>query len=122
MTRQIETWFVPGKLPGAAAEARKALSKLAGKVNVHLAMEDRALYPRLKAHPDKTLRQTAEAFDSEMSQISAVFSAYDRKWSEGAIRADAAGFVRETKDIFAALGKRIERENTILYPMVDTAA
>lgn len=122
VVKQIEAYLAPGKLPAGAPEARKLLSTLVGKVGIHLSMEDQVLYPRLKAHADKDLRETAERFDAEMSQIKAAFLAYNGKWQEQAIKADAAGFAAATKSIFAALANRIQRENTVLYPLADKAA
>jgi hemerythrin-like domain-containing protein len=119
---QIEACLAPGKLPAAAAAVRSALSTLAGKLSIHLSMEDQSLYPRLKAHADKELRETAAKFDTEMSSIKAAFLAYNRKWSEQAIKNDPAGFAGETKQIFAALASRIQRENNVLYPLADKAA
>ena len=37
-------------------------------------------------------------------------------------RADAAGFIAETEGLFAALGQRVQRENTELYTLVDAVA
>lgn len=38
---------------------------------------------------------------------------------EEAIRANAAGFAAETRSLFGALGQRIKRENTELYPLLE---
>jgi hemerythrin-like domain-containing protein len=98
---------------------RALLSSLAGKLGVHLAMEDKALYPRLAedgAPPDAAL---AAAFMQEMGGLGAAFAAYNRNWPAPAIAADPAGFARETRAVFAALARRIERENRQLYPIAD---
>lgn len=44
------------RLPGAATDVRAQLNSLAAKVNIHLAIEDEALYPRLRAHPDARIQ------------------------------------------------------------------
>jgi hemerythrin HHE cation binding domain-containing protein len=109
------------KLPGAIGDVRAHLTALAGKVNLHLALEDEALYPRLRAHPDAKVQSVAKKFTEEMSGIKAAFQKYIATWSDVAIRGDAAGFVAATKGLFAALGQRIQRENTELYPLLDKA-
>ena len=109
------------KLPDAAADVRTELTALAAKVNVHLAMEDDALYPRLHAHADPKVRNLAKKFTDEMSGIKAAFQKYIQTWNEPAIRRDATGFVAATKGLFAALAQRIQRENTELYPLLDKA-
>jgi iron-sulfur cluster repair protein YtfE (RIC family) len=109
------------RLPDAAAEVRAQLTALAAKVNVHLAMEDEALYPRLQGHADPKVRSLAKKFTEEMSGIKAAFQKYVQTWNEPAIRSDAAGFVAATKGLFAALARRIQRENNELYPLLDNA-
>jgi hemerythrin-like domain-containing protein len=102
-------------------DARKVpqlLSTLAGKLTVHLAMEDNALYPSLLK--DDQLRPLAEEFMGEMGGISATFKEYVRKWPDaGTIEARAAEFIEETKRVFDVLHERITREDQELYPMVD---
>jgi iron-sulfur cluster repair protein YtfE (RIC family) len=110
------------KLPDAAAQVRTELTALAAKVNVHLAMEDEALYPRLLAHTDPKVRNLAKKFTDEMSGIKAAFHKYIATWTEQAIRGDAKSFVAASKSLFAALAQRIQRENTELYPLLDKSA
>ena len=108
----------------AKAEApvlRGLLSNLAGKLNFHLAMEDKALYPRILKHNGKA-QVLATKFMDEMGDLGATFMAYNNKWQATAIRNDPAGFAAETRKVFTALGKRIARENAELYPLADTIA
>lgn len=98
---------------------RSLLSALSGKLTLHLAMEDKALYPRLAEAQGEEARALAKAFQSEMGGLAQAFAAYNQKWQATAIGADPAGFAKETQDVFAALGKRIGRENKELYPLAD---
>jgi hypothetical protein len=116
---EIVAYFAPGRLPEAAGAARAALDRLAKKLTVHLALEDGALYPRLKAHHDTALRQAAETFSNEMSGIKTAFRSYNYKWGEAEIGDDAERFIVESGRLFAVLGKRIERENAVLYALYD---
>ena len=104
------------------AVVRKLLSALAGKVNFHLAMEDQALYPRLLESRDASVKTRAGKFKDEMGGLGKVFTDYNNKWQVSAIRGDIAGFTSETRKVFGALAKRIERENAELYPLADNAA
>jgi hypothetical protein len=97
---------------------RTALSALAGKLNFHLAMEDKALYPRLMKS-DGAAQGVAKKFMDEMGGLAEVFQTYNNKWQVTAIRNDFAAFAAETHKVFAALGKRIARENAELYPLAD---
>jgi len=109
----------------AKAEAqvlRGVLSNLAGKLNFHLAMEDKALYPRILKQEGKAAQALATKFMDEMGGLGEVFLAYNSKWQASAIRNDPAGFAAETRKVFTALGKRIARENAELYPLADKVA
>ena len=101
------------------ASVRGDLSRLAGKLMVHLSMEDKVMYPRLSEHADASLRATADSFASEMGGIAGAFTAYSAKWTASAIKADMAGFGKETRAVMEVLLGRIQRENTTLYPLVD---
>jgi hypothetical protein len=101
---------------------RKQLSNLAGKVNLHLAMEDQALYPRLQERTGTPSAALASRFQKEMGGLAAVFTAYNAKWQAAAIRADLPAFTNETRKVFGALAHRITRETTELYPLADQAA
>ncbi len=108
------------ELSNDASEVRRLLSKLLGKLNVHLSMEDKSLYPKLLDHPDERVKVMAKRFMDEMGGIGKVVTAYREKWpSPLHIQKDPSTFIRETKGIFDALGKRIEKENNELYKTVD---
>jgi hypothetical protein len=105
---------------GSADKIRSLLSKLAGLVNLHLAMEDKALYPTLLAHRDASVANTARRFSDEMGSVAAAFVGYINAWPNGAaIKADPVRFTTESKAIFNALSKRIHRENVELYVLLD---
>lgn len=122
MVRRIESMLEPQKLASAAAEVRGLLSTLMGKLSLHLAMEDNSLYPRMEKSNDASVREVAKKFINEMSGVKPALEDFGRKWSESAIRADAAAFCSETKRLFAILSDRIKRENAELYPLADEMA
>lgn len=95
---------------------RRSLSRLMGKLGVHLAIEDDYLYPRLKDHANAVVRNTAIRFEAEMSGLKPAFQAFKEKWTSEAISLDPGLFRTELGALFAALGHRVERENSLLYP------
>ena len=102
-----------------ASALRMLLSNLAGKLNFHLAVEDKSLYPRMMEMKDSEANALATKFMNEMGGLGQAFTAYNSKWTLSAIRADGAGFANETRTVFAALTQRIARENRELYPLAD---
>jgi len=101
-----------------AKATRRTLSELAGALRVHLAMEDRSLYPALAKHTDATIRGTATRFQKEMGGLSDALQDYSQRWTSTAIAGDWAGFRSETRAIVRALDERIRREERELYPLL----
>ena len=110
----------PQSLGENAQSARQTLSSLLGKLNVHLSMEDKSLYPQLLSDSDHKIKLTAENFVSEMGDIGKVLTEYKTKWASALpIQENPADFITETEGILSALGDRISRENNELYPLLD---
>ncbi len=108
------------ELSNDASEVRSLLSKLLGKLSVHLSMEDKVLYPKLLRHSDERVKSMAKRFIDEMGSIGQAVKAYKKKWPSALqIQKDPSDFIEQTKGIFDALVKRIERENNELYKVVD---
>lgn len=97
------------------------LSQFASKLNMHLTMEDKALYPKLMASSNPKISQTAKEFMTEMGGIKQVVEKYIASWSLAKnISADPQKFIDESKGIITALKTRIEKENNNLYPLADS--
>lgn len=120
LVKQITHRLDPATLPQNAAEVRSTLSALAGKLVVHLSMEDKNLYPVMINSNDENAKKTAQSYMDEMGTLAASFKEYTQKWpSPQAIQNDPAGFCTETKAVFQAIGQRIGREESTLYPLAD---
>lgn len=103
-----------------AETIRQNLMKLMGKVKIHLAQEDKSLYPNAVASNNKNAIVIAERFQKEMGNLSGTFISFVESWhSPSAIADNPSGFTSEASQIFAALGARIKRENEELYPIID---
>ena len=104
----------------ASIKICRILSRMSGKLSIHLAAEDKSLYPRLVASDDAGTSEVAKRFQEEMSGLGDVYNAFAAKWrTPQAIDDDFEGFVAESGEVFAALGDRIARENRELYPLAD---
>lgn len=123
LATQISELLDEKKLSTDAKQIRSLLSTLSGKLGMHLAVEDKNLYPDLLNHEDEKIRTTAKKFIDEMSGIAGVFKKYVDKWPHSKAIQDAPReFVAETKDIFKALSTRIAKEDNELYTLVDKLA
>ncbi|MFO0762840.1 MAG: hemerythrin domain-containing protein [Byssovorax sp.] len=120
LAAEIGGRLTPDGVASGAAELRRLLAQLAGRLNVHARMENDALYPRLLSHHDARVRDQAQALFDEVGGIYAVFGALLNDWPSAAeMEARPADFVRQTMKVFRLLGKRMLREENELYPMVD---
>jgi hypothetical protein len=122
LVRHIEPWLDPKRVAGDADMVRALVSALISRLSMHIAAEDNTLYPGLVQHADATVRDTARRFVGEMAGVRPAVEAYNRKWGEREIAADAVGFCAETRMVFSLLADCFSRENAELYPMVDELA
>lgn len=117
---QLQNLLDPTALAADASAARTTLSRFIGSLNMHISIEDNVLYPELAAHKDAAVAAIAKKFSVEMKSTAGTVGAYNSKWSTASlIKADPAGFIRDTKGIIAALADRIKRENSELYAAAD---
>jgi hemerythrin-like domain-containing protein len=87
----------------------------------HLTREDKLLYPQLGRSDDPKTRALARRFSIEMGGLAAEHEAYCRRWPMERILAEWQNFRRETHDIVAMLKRRIDREETELYSLMQTS-
>lgn len=106
-------------LPADAAGTARTVAQLSGILSIHLAAEDKYLYPSLKNSPDDKIRAVAIRYEKEMGHLAATYTAYRNQYSTASrIEADPAGFTRETRRILQALSERLTREDRELYPLL----
>lgn len=96
---------------------RSAFSK---DMVAHLTREDWLLYPALLQSSDKVISAAAQAFIDEMGGLLAAYKAWSGEWPIERIVAEWKTFVTDTSALLDALSQRIERENSELYPLVET--
>lgn len=117
---QIFACLVVPSLEADPNPVRHLLARFKGKLEVHASMENEALYPRLLAHPDAGVRETADRLQDEVGGLYQSVGAYLQRWpTSQSISGNAHDFARETFDVLRALGKRMKREDRELYPLVD---
>ena len=93
-------------------EIATTLNNLSGKLKVHLSMEDRYLYPNLKA------KNIAEKFENEMGNLAKEFLNYKEKYNTYIkITESPINFKNDTTKIMKALEDRMSREEKDLYTM-----
>ena len=106
---------------GEQAEAiHRQLSAMNSAIKLHLAAEDRMLYPALAKAADPVVARTGRQFQEEMGGLAAAYMASAARSSLAAkIAADPQGFRDDANGVFKALHLRVQRENRELYPLAE---
>ena len=103
-----------------AEEIVVQLLAMTGAIKLHLAAEDRVLYPALANASDPLVAQTSRMFQQEMGGLAGTLTAFVSRWNLAAkILQDPQGFRDEANAVFKALHMRVQRENRELYPMAE---
>lgn len=107
-------------LAHGGGEARRLLRHLAGKLTVHLGMEDRSLYPELLRSRDPRLRDQARRFQADLGGLRLTAQEFFHRWlGTDAIASDVRGFAAAARPFLHALNARIATEDAELYPLAD---
>ena len=117
---EVFGWLEAAKLRTHGATAvHRALSSLSGILKVHLAMEDRSLYPNLVNHHDLQLRTLALRFLDERTALRDRYDAYQHRWpSATTIERDPDAFIEDSRQILGMLWTRMKTEDDILHPEI----
>lgn len=103
-----------------AGEIALHINALAGKITIHLSMEDKYLYPRLIESKNLEVQKLAERYQKEMGSLAENFVRYKDKYNTGLkILGNRNELVSDTDFIFNAIEKRVEREEKELYKLID---
>ena len=113
--RMVQAVSSPDGPPDDFASIRWRLNHV---LSVHLAKEDKHLYPALAKAASPVVQSTAKRFADEMGGLAAAHTAYVGKWPVTAIAADWHGFARDTRTVMGLLRQRITREDRELYPLL----
>jgi hypothetical protein len=99
-------------------ELARAKWQLGYRLAVHLAHEDRHVYPELKAHANPRIAKLAGLYEREMGDLDQRFRGYLAGWAPDRIVAEWPTYVRETRVILSLLAQRVAREEQELYPLL----
>ncbi len=104
---------------GCAEDLYKLLTNLQSLLNRHFLLEDDYMYPVLREHPDKRIRNVVNSFFAEIEGLKQEFFAYTAKWNSVKDITDSYElFLSETQKIVIALKNRIDREDKSLFPAI----
>ncbi|MEH0875816.1 hemerythrin domain-containing protein [Pectobacterium cacticida] len=105
-----------------AADIARAIIAMSSTIKLHLAAEDRVLYPSLQRSNDAQLAKMSQYYQDEMQTIAADYEAFSRRWNTAAQLIDHDGeFRAEANNVLRKVYERMQRENHDFYPRIETA-
>ncbi len=103
-----------------ATEIARQIVAMSSTIKLHLAAEDRALYPALQHEGDAALARMGQQYQQEMASIAQDYDAFARRWNTPAsVRADSTGFRRDANIVLRRVHERMQRENRDFYPRIE---
>jgi hemerythrin-like domain-containing protein len=103
-----------------SADIAALIVKASSIIKLHLAGEDKYLYPAAEKSTDAGIKSMVRRYQDEMGGLAEAYLSFSRKWvAPAAIANDPEGFRSQANEVFKALHQRIQRENSELYPAVE---
>jgi hypothetical protein len=100
-----------------ANEITLLLRKMSASIKLHLAVEDRVVYPALANSGRPELAAMGRFYQEEMGDLSRTYAAFANRCNlANRVAADPEGFRAEANTVFKALFLRTRREERELYP------
>lgn len=97
----------------------RLLIKLRFKVKLHLASEDKILFPVIRNEGNCPESALLAGYEAEMQGLAGVFLEFIHRWEYAEQILERSGeFLKETTGAIDALTRRIAREEQELYPAI----
>lgn len=103
-----------------ADEIAKLIVSMSSTIKLHLAVEDRVLYPALQNSNDTVMARMGQQFQDEMEVIARTYDGFVRRWNTAHnLEKDEKGFRAEANVVLKTLHERMQRENVHFYPRIE---
>lgn len=103
-----------------AHEIAQQIIKMSAIIKMHLAIEDKSLYPALARCHDGEMVTKGRQFQLEMGTIASSYEKFAYKWNTAQkLQDDEEGFRADANVVLRRLHERMQRENVDLYPKVE---
>lgn len=103
-----------------APEISRTILGMTSTIKLHLAAEDRALYPALQKGHDAELARMGQKLQDEMGSLAETYVGFATHWSKVEhLRSDEQGFKSAANLVLRALHERVQLENRDFYPRIE---
>lgn len=108
------------KIRNHITEILVLINKTSAIVNDHIHKEDKVLFPILLCSSSQEVSNIAKQFIRDTSGFHENYNSYISKWvSREEFHANPEGFINATRNILTELDYRNQKEDEILYPLIE---
>ncbi|MBV7534831.1 hemerythrin domain-containing protein [Duganella sp. sic0402] len=103
-----------------ASEIARRIVSMSSIIRLHLAVEDRVLYPALEASGNRAMAGMGQKYRDEMEGIAGSYLDFASKWNTPRILvSEPETFRAEANQVLKALYERMKREDHEFYPAIE---
>ncbi|SFM48437.1 MULTISPECIES: hemerythrin domain-containing protein [Rugamonas] len=114
--------LVQGGIGKNAVDIAARVVAMSGVIKLHLAVEDRVLYPTLEASGNAELARLSQHYRNDMTGIAGSYLAFAGKWNTPRLLLDEPETFRaEANQVLKTLYERMKREDREFYPAIEAA-
>lgn len=115
--------LVQGGISEQAGAIAQQIIAMSGLIKLHLAVEDRVLYPALENSGNAQLARLSQQYRNEMDGIASAYLAFAARWnSPRLLSAQPEVFRSEANAVLRTLYERMLREDREFYPAIEASA
>lgn len=112
--------LVQDGIVGNAEPIAAQIIAMSGVIKLHLAIEQRYLYPAVQGAGNAALARMSHLYQGEMDGIVAAYMAFAGKWNSAAhVLAEPEQFRTEANKVLKTLYQRMQREDQEFYPAIE---
>ncbi len=105
-----------------AGEISQRIVAMSGVIKLHLAVEDRVLYPALEASGNAALAGMSQRYRTEMDGIAGQYLGFAGRWNTPRQLAEQPeAFRDEANRVLKTLYERMKKEDREFYPAIEAA-
>lgn len=103
-----------------AQEIAATVISMSSLIKLHLSVEDKVLYPALRASNEPSLAMMGEQYQETMKAIAKSYEEFARRWNTAAsVARNPTGFRADANTILKRLHQRIQQEDGHFYPAIE---
>ena len=105
-----------------AADIARRIIAMSGIIKLHLAVEDRVLYPALESSGNISLVALSQHYRSEMDGIAGSYLEFAARWNTPReLEQHPESFRAEANHVLRVLYERMKKEDREFYPAIESA-